>query len=113
MGHSECTPSTHTIPSHIPPVVPNVHTCGTRIVCASWSPSRAVPQSDTQADTPLVSQAPTPTPENNEDRHMPSAPLHRSEPSTACTVRPPMSGGGGGVDGGGFGVVATEAPRAL
>jgi hypothetical protein len=43
----------------------------------------------------------------------PSVPPHRSEPSTARTVRPPMSGGGGGVDGDDFGVWATNAPPPL
>jgi hypothetical protein len=42
----------------------------------------------------------------------PSIPPHRPEPSTACTVRPPMSGSGGSVDSDDFSVWATNATQA-
>jgi hypothetical protein len=38
---------------------------------------------------------------------------HWSNPSTACAACPPMSGGGGGIDGDDFGVWATNAPPPL
>jgi hypothetical protein len=44
---------------------------------------------------------------------MPSVPPHRSDPSTAHTAHPPMSGGGGGGDGDDFGAWATNAPSPL
>ncbi|KAI0287275.1 hypothetical protein BC826DRAFT_1045702, partial [Russula brevipes] len=55
----------------------------------SSSSSRAAPQSDTPLKTPLVSRAPTPAPEKDEDDPMPSVPLHRSDPSTARAAHPP------------------------
>jgi hypothetical protein len=42
----------------------------------------------------------------------PLGPL-RSNPSTARAARPPMSGGGAGVDGDDFGMWATNAPPTL
>ncbi|KAI0283840.1 hypothetical protein BC826DRAFT_1058116, partial [Russula brevipes] len=53
------------------------------------SSSRAAPQSDTPLKT-LISRAPTPTLEKDEDDPMPSVPLHLSDPLTPRAACPPM-----------------------
>ncbi|KAI0277660.1 hypothetical protein BC826DRAFT_1113780 [Russula brevipes] len=80
-------------------------TCGTGIFVFL----RAAPQ----LDTPLVSRAPTPAPEKDEDDPKLSVPPHRSDPSTARAACPPTSGGGGGGNGDDFGAWAMNAPPPL
>ncbi|KAI0277899.1 hypothetical protein BC826DRAFT_1113657 [Russula brevipes] len=88
---------------------PRAKTTSAHAALASSSSSHAMPHSD----TPLVSRAPTPAPEKDEDDPKPSVPPHRSDPSTTRAARPPTSGGGGGGDGDDFGVWATNTPPPL